>query len=82
MTIKYAIFNPATGVYDYSNNKTELVTSIATRALEFYKSHSQGTHYSVVTIDENGWESWTNPNDDSTELTQDIIDNISKNITV
>lgn len=82
MQTKYAIFNPATGKHDYVNTIDEVPAKIASMALEYYKSHSSGTAYNIVSIDDNGWETWTSPQDTRTELPQEILDNITNNITV
>lgn len=82
MQTKYAIFNPATGTYDYVETLEQVPSKIAEMALQYYKSHSSGIAYTIVTIDDNGWETWTNPEDTRTELPQDILDNIAQNITV
>lgn len=82
MQTKYAIFNPAIGTHDYVETLDQVPTKIAEMALQHYISHSSGIAYNIVTIDDNGWETWTNPQDTRTELPQEILDSIAQNITI
>jgi hypothetical protein len=61
MTIKYAIFNPMTGLYSFATSVDERNSSILNTALSFYKSYSSENFYSVVTVQEDGSEIWTTP---------------------
>jgi hypothetical protein len=58
MKTKYALLNPATGEYDFFETEELIKQALAKRAFDFYISHAHGTAYSVVTTDENGWETW------------------------
>jgi hypothetical protein len=58
METKYALLNPANGEYEYLSSEEEVKIKLAQRALDFYISHAHGIAYSIVTIDENGWETW------------------------
>jgi hypothetical protein len=58
MTIKYALLDPATGQYEYFDSEADIKIKLAERALAFYVTHGHGVVYSIVTTDENGWETW------------------------
>lgn len=58
--IKYAVFNPVLGTYDFCGSTEEANTLIAKRAVEFFKLHCAQTMCVEVTIDENGFETWAN----------------------
>lgn len=59
MTTKYALLNPATGEYEYFDSEADIKIKLAERALTFYITHGHGVAYSIVTTDENGWETWS-----------------------
>jgi hypothetical protein len=61
MTKKFAVLDPTTGGYEFSDTETGRDTLIAQLALKFYKSHTHDVFYSVVDTDENGVETWTTP---------------------
>ena len=58
MTTKYALLNPANGEYDFFETEDLIKQELAKRALSFYITHAHGIAYSVITTDENGWETW------------------------
>lgn len=61
MKTEYAVFNPATGLYDRANTQEEAVVITARIAADFYFSHAHNSPVAVVQIDESGAEMWTAP---------------------
>jgi hypothetical protein len=62
MGTKYALLNPADGQYVLFNTEEQLKQELAKRAIDFYITHAHGIAYSIVTTDENGWETWNAKN--------------------
>ncbi len=58
METKYALLNPANGEYEYFLSEEEVKSKLAQRAIDFFITHAHGLAYSIVTTDENGWETW------------------------
>ena len=67
MTIQYAVFNPAAGEYDRALTVEERNILIARTAYNYFLSHGTSTPYSVVEMNEDGSETWRNPQGEEIE---------------
>lgn len=67
MTIQYAVFNPASGIYDRASTTEERNILIAQIAYNYFLSHGTSMPYSVVEINEDGSEIWRNPQGEEIE---------------
>jgi hypothetical protein len=73
------LFNPNTGVYaDYESLET-LKNDLPKVILEFYLHHCHNNPYSVVTINEDGSETWATPSDNKVDL-EKVLEKIRQNL--
>lgn len=61
MTTKFAVINPLTGIYTYTETVQERNQLIANLAWAFFLSHTHNEPFSCVTINEDGSEAWRTP---------------------
>lgn len=60
MSIKYAILNPAIGLYEYAETIEQATEIAAKTALDFYLVHVHNSIMSVVEVLDDGSENWKN----------------------
>lgn len=60
MATKIAVLNPTNAQYSFAEDRASAVQLIAKTALDFYIEHAHGELCSVVTVNEDGSETWTN----------------------
>jgi hypothetical protein len=73
---KYAVVNPLTGTYTYTNTIEERDSLLAAIAWEYYTTQTYNQPYSIVTINEDGSETWTTP-DGTPKLSPQELDALS-----
>jgi hypothetical protein len=76
MEIKYGIFNPTTGQYEYDNDLDTTFNKITDLAFQFYMNHTHNAPMSKITINDDGSETWeainiTMKNNGMYEITND-----------
>ena len=76
MEIKYGIFNPTTGQYEYDSALDTTFNKITDLAFQFYMHHTHDSPVSKVTINDDGSETWeainiTMKNNGMYEITND-----------
>jgi hypothetical protein len=54
----FKVINPNTGEYTNCPTREECIQKLARNAYEFYLTHTHGNPYSVVTINDDGSETW------------------------
>ena len=59
MKTKYAILNPMTGTYSYADDEEAALSQMQNLALDFYLSQTHNAPISVITVNENGDETWS-----------------------
>lgn len=62
MTVKFAILDPTTGFYEFAQTAEERNLLLAKRVWATYIAQVHDVPYSVVTVNEDGSETWTAPN--------------------
>jgi hypothetical protein len=72
MTIKYAILNPASGSYQYSDTLDGAATIAAQNATAFYNEHTHGAFLTVVE-EVDGAEKWYAPTGEQVPTNDDIV---------
>jgi hypothetical protein len=77
LTTLYKIFNPSTGEYSTVNSIEECIEKVGELAYNLYLEHVHNNPYSIVTVNEDGSETWRSA--DGTET--DNYDEIQANIT-
>lgn len=61
MQVKYAILNPANGLYTYKDTYEEAVVQLAKQAVDCYSTfHCHGKPCSYVEVQDDGSEIWKN----------------------
>ena len=63
MRTEYAVLNPADGAYVRVGSPEEVSQKVAEIALEFYKTHTHNAFCTIVTINDDGSETWGNAPD-------------------
>lgn len=58
MTTKIAVFNPTNAQYSFANDRDSAIALIASTAVEFYLQHAHGELCSIVTVNDDGSETW------------------------
>jgi hypothetical protein len=81
MTTLYKIFNPVTGEYSTVDTKEACIEKVGELACNFYLSHTHNNPYSIVTINEDGSETWRAANGTETNNYDDIRANIMSRFT-
>lgn len=64
MTTEYRLLDPNVGLYTTYNTLKEVQTASAKMAFEFFMAHTHQTPYVVVTINDDGSETWRAPDGD------------------
>lgn len=54
----FKVLNPNTGEYTNCNTREECIQKLARNAYEFYLAHTHDNPYSIVTINDDGSETW------------------------
>lgn len=60
MTTIYKVLDPTIGQYTDCKTKDELLVQLSKLAYKFYMSHTHNNPYTMVTINEDGSETWRN----------------------
>jgi len=77
MTTKYAVLNPNDGSYTYFETEQEALDEFYLRLVQHALPHFHNITHSIVTIDENGAETWTTPDGNILETPQDNYQDLS-----
>lgn len=72
MTTKIAVLNPTTAQYSFAEGRANAIALVASTAIEFYLQHAHGELCSVVTVNEDGTETWTTANGEQRLSPQEI----------
>jgi hypothetical protein len=72
--IKYAIFNPLNGQYEYVDTVEQCQQTMANTAYGFYMLHSHNNPASIVEYFEDGSEKWLNYDNTTFEITKEMKD--------
>ena len=86
MTKQYAIFNPASGEYTKATTEEERNNLLLQFIWDFFLVHTHNNPYRVVISNEDGSETWREPEGDEiladdTKIKTWLIDQVNKNIT-
>jgi hypothetical protein len=78
MTKKFAVLNPLNGSYTKASTTEERNSTLADFAWKIYLSHTHNLPYSVVEINDDGSETWRNPQGDEIENLEKLYFEILK----
>lgn len=78
MIQKYAILDPSTGSYTYTESIEESYKILAEKAMSFYFNHTHENPISYITIDENNNEIWKNANNEIILSPSEILNELEK----
>lgn len=78
MTLKYKLFNPNNGEYTEYISKEELAVGLAEAAYNLYLSYTHNSPYSVVIQNDDGSETWQNPQGETILSPKDVKKHIEE----
>ena len=81
MRTKFAVLNPIDGSYTQVTTEQERDVLLAQNAWNFFLSHTHNRPFSIVTINEDGSETWSSPTGEpilSPAQFEELIGNIAK----
>ncbi len=80
MTTKIAVYNPTTAQYSFAEDRASAVQLIAKTAIDFYIEHAHGELCSIVTVNDDGSETWATAAGEQRLSPQEIEEDMMRQI--